>query len=872
MSARFEGELSQNVPRMYDKWRGALRSNDMSEEDRAVISAPRNLGYGNIQQMQDQLMKGGLDGLIDFAGRLEKLNDKTRKLTLEGFGFSESGGAALAEIGADPSKARAIAARAKQLAEENQANDYLTNKFREWQTSLSNMLKQIEAGWRAIESEIGDELKQDLVSPFRDWWAEVSKEITHSDMKQQMHESVIGFVHGLGFADVKSALDSIKPDKDGYDIPGFAKGVGEGLRTIGESIKYIKESLAGTGLSSEQIGKLSTELLGLSIAAWILGPVVGIVGTLASSLIALKAALDLGGALLELTGVTRGLKGLLAIDMVGGAAGLMGLAGGILTLIGLAELAKSKHIFDPPQLDGKTGAFRNFLNFLDPNFGNLLLGKEKPEDPKAAPAGPPRMSTLGAQDYWARKRPWLQKQSFTGGAENYRSLFTPASYTPSDAGQVAQEAVVDSGRTLIQVRDELITTNELLKRSIIGDVGGDGPHGGDAGSGGAPNMRYGRNASGGRNATPGGSGGGPKVSGGSGGSRSWRNNNPGNIEYGSYAKSMGAIGTDGRFAVFPNYAAGRKAQEHLLFESKTYKDLTLGQAINKWAPGSENNVPAYIAAMGGDPNAKMSSFSPAQRSALLDAMQRHEGWKVGTKQNSIISPDGNTTFSGGSGNTSGAVDRAMSMLGMGAGASGQALGAYMHSGAWCADFVNATLKSAGVKGSGSAMAASFSAWGKHVDLTNAQKGDVIEQQRGGRVGHVGFATGNVQRDRNGAVTALEMVSGNYNGQVTKSWLSAAAIADLRRSGEEITKGVVAATKPAAIAKHVQSLTSPQGNDDSDFKKAGGLSADASVGGGHTFNMSFHHQVADPHQMASIVGRELENVLGSRSHDIDHFVG
>ena len=81
------------------------------------------------------------------------------------------------------------------------------------------------------------------------------------------------------------------------------------------------------------------------------------------------------------------------------------------------------------------------------------------------------------------------------------------------------------------------------------------------------------------------------------GSRSFRNNNPGNIEYGAFAKAHGAIGSDGRFAKFPSYQAGRGAQENLLFESGGYKNLTLGQAINRWAPGSENNVPAYVAAM-----------------------------------------------------------------------------------------------------------------------------------------------------------------------------------------------------------------------------------------------------------------------------------
>ena len=113
------------------------------------------------------------------------------------------------------------------------------------------------------------------------------------------------------------------------------------------------------------------------------------------------------------------------------------------------------------------------------------------------------------------------------------------------------------------------------------------------------------------------------------GNRNVRNNNPGNIEYGNFAKALGAIGTDGRFAVFPTKEAGTKAQEALLFGGANYKNKTLTEAIARWAPPSENNTTAYqkkmLAAVGGA-NKKMSEYSPAERANLLTAMQIHEGY------------------------------------------------------------------------------------------------------------------------------------------------------------------------------------------------------------------------------------------------------
>ena len=64
----------------------------------------------------------------------------------------------------------------------------------------------------------------------------------------------------------------------------------------------------------------------------------------------------------------------------------------------------------------------------------------------------------------------------------------------------------------------------------------------------------------------------------SGGSRAWRNNNPGNLEYGKFARGNGAIGTDGRFAIFPDTATGFNAMANLLSTS-AYQNLTIEGAI-----------------------------------------------------------------------------------------------------------------------------------------------------------------------------------------------------------------------------------------------------------------------------------------------------
>lgn len=77
--------------------------------------------------------------------------------------------------------------------------------------------------------------------------------------------------------------------------------------------------------------------------------------------------------------------------------------------------------------------------------------------------------------------------------------------------------------------------------------------------------------------------------------RGIRNNNPGNIEYGSFARGAGATGSDGRFAVFASMQEGMQATEKLLqgYIARGYD--TIRTIISRWAPGSENNTSAYIA-------------------------------------------------------------------------------------------------------------------------------------------------------------------------------------------------------------------------------------------------------------------------------------
>lgn len=96
--------------------------------------------------------------------------------------------------------------------------------------------------------------------------------------------------------------------------------------------------------------------------------------------------------------------------------------------------------------------------------------------------------------------------------------------------------------------------------------------------------------------------------------------------------------------------------------------------------------------------------------------------------------------------------------------------------AWCADFVNATLRESGLPGTNSGMARSFLNYGQPVD--QPQKGDIAVFRRGdpnGPSGHVGFYEG---EDPSG----IRVLGGNQGNAVSSAVYPRDALLGYRRPG------------------------------------------------------------------------------------------
>ena len=111
--------------------------------------------------------------------------------------------------------------------------------------------------------------------------------------------------------------------------------------------------------------------------------------------------------------------------------------------------------------------------------------------------------------------------------------------------------------------------------------------------------------------------------------RGLRNNNPGNIEDGAFARGLpGYQGSDGRFAVFDSMESGQAAKGALLQSYGRRGFNTVEKVVGRWAPPSENDTGSYVQfvsqRLGVDPRQPLDLDNPQTLSALQAAIAERE--------------------------------------------------------------------------------------------------------------------------------------------------------------------------------------------------------------------------------------------------------
>lgn len=255
---------------------------------------------------------------------------------------------------------------------------------------------------------------------------------------------------------------------------------------------------------------------------------------------------------------------------------------------------------------------------------------------------------------------------------------------------------------------------------------------------------------------------------------------------------------------------------------------------------------------GGDLGKMGERYAPP--GAANDPRGLNGGWQSG------VSKQMNALSGGiGSAGTGDAVSAGERYLGMNENVDYRALASYVgadvrgKSNAWCARFVNASLKAAGGQGTGSAVANSFQRYGAAINPANVMRNDVLLQTRGLGYnqpgGHVGLATGET-RMHNGRLQ-IKMLAGNDGDSVREHWIDADKNLMVRR-GNPIGQ----VPSPVDAVKNVPAA--PQS----------GIPMRGGFGGGVGGNVAIHinGNSHDPEALATLVQRRVDESMNWRTHD------
>jgi|ERR1700722_15866708 len=120
----------------------------------------------------------------------------------------------------------------------------------------------------------------------------------------------------------------------------------------------------------------------------------------------------------------------------------------------------------------------------------------------------------------------------------------------------------------------------------------------------------------------------------SGGTRSWRCNNPGNLHKSAYSisKKRRAIGSAGdskdEYAVYPDYETGHEALIVML-KGGIYSPLTLRAAMKRYDERNPTYIDEIVKITGLDPERTIKSLNPKEFESFWKAIEFVEKWIVG---------------------------------------------------------------------------------------------------------------------------------------------------------------------------------------------------------------------------------------------------
>ncbi|MBB4426581.1 uncharacterized protein (TIGR02594 family) [Bradyrhizobium sp. CIR48] len=786
----------------------ANAGNARGQRGKDLDQAARMIGYGGRAQMAQSMASAPTEFMLSMFEKMRNMTEQTRAkfANLAGMREWRDELVQMAKAGVQ------IRETLKEIDEKsNAASAFSATKL----NSLQKRWDRIKAMFGLAWEKFGSGFEQSFIE-VSDWFDRHTGIFTSSKIAEKSRDLVDRLKKAFGVANMGDALDKIAAKLSFVDVDkiiGFVSGFAGGLRSVFDTIttllKGVATAMGKDGNSAEVLGRLTGQIVALSVALGTLAPVMAVFAGLVG--IIRRIAGLLGG---------RALLGAASANPVGTAAALAWLLAEN-NDTGLSDAAKKRPGETTSQWRERQRQHRKDLY-------------QKQSGDGFNPADVHPMSFIGNKlDNLGGK---IERASFMS------TDFSSRGRTYSGGGLSGSTAI---GANMNRIVSGVGTPDALWKNVTPGGT--------------LPNFGVGSGGIIKRSNIPSFNGGGGSVD---EMSRSaFDKKFAGTPLAGKYDQIVAAATANG---ISPALLAGVIAHEtgngHVLSGNNVagLMDPATGMAKKMQFASLDGGISraGQVVAKnyrlaGGDLDKMGERYAPV--GAANDPRRLNGGWPAGVrKQMSALS-------GGGSAGSGDAVAWAEKYKGMNEYTDNHVLAAALggdvrgKSNAWCARFVNKALDAAGGKGSGSAVANSFQKWGSAIKPPDVMRNDVLLQTGGKGYmqtgGHVGFATGET-RMVNGRLQ-IKMLAGNDDDSVREHWIDADRNLMVRRGnpiGQVPAQADTIRNVPAA----------PQS----------GVPMRGDFGGGGRGSVAIHinGNSHDPEALATLVQRRVDESMNWRAHD------
>ncbi|MCP1773648.1 phage tail tape measure protein [Bradyrhizobium japonicum] len=786
----------------------ANAGNARGQRGKDLDQAARMIGYGGRAQMAQRMASAPTEFMLDMFSKMRNMSEQSRAKFANLAGMREWRDELV-------QMAKAAEQIRETLKEIDQKSDAVSAFSRTKLNSLQKRWDRIKAMFGLAWEKFGSGFEQSFIE-VSDWFDKHTSIVTSGNIGEKSREFVERLKKAFGVTNMGDALDKIAAKLSAVDVDkiiGFVSGFAGGLKSVFDTITTLLKGVAAAmgkdGNNAEVLGRLTGQIVALSVALGTLAPVMavftGLVGIISRIAGLLGGRALLGAASANPVGTAALLAWLLAENNDTGLSDASKRRPGETTSQWRERQRQhKKDLYQKQSGDGFNPADVHPMSFIGNKLDNL--------------GGKIERASFMSTDLSSRGRTYG-----SGGL----------------SGSTAISA--DMNRIVSGVA----TPDALWKNVTPGGI--------------LPNFGVGSSGIIKRSNIPSFNGGGGSVDDMS--KSAFDKKFAGTPLAGKYDQIVAAARAND---ISPALLAGVIAHEtgngHVLSGNNVagLMDPATGMAkkmqfasLDAGISRAGQVVAKNYRLAGGNLDKMGERYAPV--GAANDPGRLNGGWPAGVRKQM------NALSGGGSAGSGDAVAWAEKYKGMNEYTDNRVLAAALggdvrgKSNAWCARFVNKALEAAGGNGTGSAVANSFQKWGSAISPPDIKRNDVLLQTHGLGYnqpgGHVGLATGET-RMSNGRLQ-IKMLAGNDGDSVREHWIDADKNLMVRR-GNPIGQ----VPSPAEAIKSVPAA--PQA----------GVPMRGGFGGGAGGNVAIHinGNSHDPEALATLVQRRVDESMNWRAHD------